>query len=213
MHVTFCSEDTGKADQVRFEYRVEVHLINAYCLNLACLERHNQIMKMTTDGTQNHPTNGCNPLDLEVERKLDPAFVKYYNEVINLKPATHQVPLKDVRANPEKYSAPWVTPVPETEFIRSRKIPSKDGYEIPVRIYHPDPAVFGEGPHGLHLNYHGKRDPKLKMLVLTCAIGGGFVFGGLGPDAKFCANISENVGLVVIDVNYRHCPGKGWISR
>jgi acetyl esterase/lipase len=163
---------------------------------------------MTTNGTQNPPTNGYNPLDLEVEKKLDPAFVKYYNEVINFKPATHQVPLKNVRANPERYAGPWVTPVPETERIRSRNIPSKDGYEIPVRIYHPDCAVSGEGPYGLHLNYHGKRDPKLKILVLTCTTGGGFVFGGLGPDAKFCANISEKVGLVVIDVNYRHCPGK-----
>ena len=37
--------------------------------------------------------------------------------------------------------------------------------------------------------------------------GGGFVFGGLQADAKFCATVQEKAGLVVVDVNYRHCPG------
>jgi hypothetical protein len=39
-------------------------------------------------------------------------------------------------------------------------------------------------------------------------LGGGFVFGSLEADAKFCMTVQERAGLVVVDVNYRHCPGK-----
>jgi hypothetical protein len=48
-----------------------------------------------------------NPLDPEIEKKLDPAFVKYYKQQIDIKPATHQVPLKQVRENPKDFIPPW----------------------------------------------------------------------------------------------------------
>jgi len=37
--------------------------------------------------------------------------------------------------------------------------------------------------------------------------GGGFVFGSFETDAKACGEIQEKVGLKVIDVGYRLCPG------
>lgn len=43
--------------------------------------------------------------------------------------------------------------------------------------------------------------------ALTEPLGGGFVFGSLDADSRFCMSIREQVGLTVVDVNYRHCPG------
>jgi acetyl esterase/lipase len=131
-----------------------------------------------------------NPLSPENEGKLDPAFVKYYNEVIDTKQAAHQVPLEEVRAHPQEWGPPWTVPVPDSDRIRPDTIPSKDGYQIPVRMYHPDPSNFGPGPYCVHLNFHG----------------GGFVYGGLVQDGKFCVTVQEQSGLLVIDINYRHCP-------
>jgi hypothetical protein len=37
--------------------------------------------------------------------------------------------------------------------------------------------------------------------------GGGFVFGSFETDAKACGEIQETIGLKVIDVGYRLCPG------
>jgi hypothetical protein len=102
---------------------------------------------------------GVNPLDPTVLEKLDPEFVKFYEEVIDTRPATHQIPLEEIRSNPTKWAAPWVVPVPEKESIRTRTIPSKDDHQVPVRIYHPDPEIFGQGPYSVHLNFHGTLSP------------------------------------------------------
>jgi len=98
---------------------------------------------------------GVNPLDPTILERLDPEFVKFYEEVIDTRPATHQVPLEEIRSNPAKWAAPWVDVIPEKESIQIRTIPSKDSYRVPVRIYHPDPEIFGQGPFGVHLNFHG----------------------------------------------------------
>jgi acetyl esterase/lipase len=42
---------------------------------------------------------------------------------------------------------------------------------------------------------------------ITLFTGGGFVFGNLETDAKACEEIQEKIGLKVIDVGYRLCPG------
>lgn len=38
--------------------------------------------------------------------------------------------------------------------------------------------------------------------------GGGFIFGDLSSDATFCKIVCERIGIVVVDVNYRLCPGE-----
>ena len=108
---------------------------------------------MATDGEA--LLRGYNPLDVEIEAKLDPEFMKYYNEVIDRKPSTHQVPLNEIRTNPQKFAAPGTVPIPENERIKDSIIKSMDGYDIPIRIYYPKPDSFGPGPHGVHLNFHG----------------------------------------------------------
>lgn len=37
--------------------------------------------------------------------------------------------------------------------------------------------------------------------------GGGFVLGGLWSESTLCQSMCDGAGVVVIDVNYRHCPG------
>lgn len=38
--------------------------------------------------------------------------------------------------------------------------------------------------------------------------GGGFVLGDLSTDSTLCLSMRDGAGIVVIDVNYRHCPGE-----
>ena len=37
--------------------------------------------------------------------------------------------------------------------------------------------------------------------------GGGFVLGNLSSESTLCLSMRE-AGVAVVDVNYRHCPGK-----
>lgn len=45
------------------------------------------------------------------------------------------------------------------------------------------------------------------------SLGGGFCFGDLTEDAQWCMAVCKQVGIIVVDVNYRLCPeskfGKG----
>ncbi|KAI0175525.1 alpha/beta-hydrolase [Hypoxylon sp. FL1284] len=126
--------------------------------------------------------------------KYDPEMVKY---VLATKesgiPAQHEVPIAEIRANPAKYAAAWSKDVSDYERVVESGVASKDGAKVPIMIYHPDPAKFGPGPYGLHLNFHG----------------GGFVLGSLTTDADLCLGMRD-AGVVVIDVNYRHCPETIW---
>ncbi|KAI1491826.1 Alpha/Beta hydrolase protein [Biscogniauxia mediterranea] len=109
-------------------------------------------------------------------------------------PAQHQVAIEEVRANPSKYAPPWAQDVTGWERVVDKEITSKDGAKVPVKIYHPDPSIFGQGPYGVHLNFHG----------------GGFVFGDLTHESQLCLSMRDGAGVVVIDVNYRHCPETIW---
>ncbi len=61
-----------------------------------------------------------------------------------------------------------------------------------MRVFEPDPAVYGEGEGGrpVYVNFHG----------------GGWVFGGLGTDFDFCKRLAHEVGVVAFDVDYRLSP-------
>jgi hypothetical protein len=44
--------------------------------------------------------------------------------------------------------------------------------------------------------------------VLTASKGGGYTLGDLTVDAELCMLIRNRVGITVIDIDYRLCPGK-----
>jgi hypothetical protein len=39
------------------------------------------------------------------------------------------------------------------------------------------------------------------------------VFGDLTSESHLCLSMRDGAGVVVIDVNYRHCPGKAYALR
>ncbi|KAH8897211.1 alpha/beta-hydrolase [Thozetella sp. PMI_491] len=105
-------------------------------------------------------------------------------------PPLESIPVEERRAHPEKYQPPWALDTTGFERVTEAEITSADGAKFPVKIYHPDPKVHGDGPYGVHLNFHG----------------GGFVMGSLLNESTICMSMRDGAGIVVIDVNYRHCP-------
>ncbi|KAI0397821.1 alpha/beta-hydrolase [Xylariaceae sp. FL0594] len=128
----------------------------------------------------------------ELLARYNPQVVKYVlaSMAPGMPPATHQVELSVVRAHPSTFRAPWQKDASAFERVAAAQFVSEDGVEIPVQVYHPDPARFGNGPYGVHLNFHG----------------GGFVFGDLTTESSLCLSMRDGAGVVVVDVNYRHCP-------
>lgn len=130
--------------------------------------------------------------------KYDPEAVRYIVDTTNEdRPAPHTVPIEELRADPAKFRSEWCEDPTGWERVNGYDVTSGDGTNIPVNVYHPDPAVHGKGPYGVHLNFHG----------------GGFVLGDLTAESTICRSMCDGAGVVVVDVNYRHCPeatfGKG----
>ena len=74
--------------------------------------------------------------------------------------------------------------------VTDRVIPGPDG-DLAVRIYRPGPAVpEGSGARPLIMNFHG----------------GGFVVGELRLADWLCSHVAQNVGAVVVSVDYRLAP-------
>lgn len=89
--------------------------------------------------------------------KYDPTIVEYIvkraQEGVT---EQHQIPIAEVRANPEKFRQPWALDTTGLERVVDRELISEDGAKIHVKVYYPDPAVWGDGPYGAHLNFHGE---------------------------------------------------------
>ncbi|KAI0482571.1 Alpha/Beta hydrolase protein [Xylariaceae sp. FL0804] len=109
-------------------------------------------------------------------------------------PAANEVPIEEVRANPARFAPPWARDVTGHERVADDAVTSADGACVPVKIYTPDPERFGAGPYAAHLNFHG----------------GGFVLGDLTTESQICQSMCDGAGVVVVDVNYRHCPETVW---
>lgn len=67
-------------------------------------------------------------------------------------------------------------------------VPTRDGSTIKVRSYRPTTSEADNLP--IYVHFHG----------------GGFFFGTLDSENATCASIAVDVGLVVVNVNYRHTP-------
>ncbi|RFU25091.1 hypothetical protein B7463_g11249, partial [Scytalidium lignicola] len=123
--------------------------------------------------------------------RFDPIYVEYYNKYNVDRLATHQVPIKDFRANPEKYTVSYGRDRVSAEGlnISDQICPVKDG-EITVRIFKRDSVTPVKAPRPVYINFHG----------------GGWVFGGLPTDFDFCKRIVQHLDCVVFDVDYRLAP-------
>ena len=89
--------------------------------------------------------------------KYDPAVVDYIVKSAQAgAPEQHKVPVEEIRANPDRFKFPWVLDTTGWERVVDRELTSEDGVKIPVKVYYPDPGVWGTGPYGVHLNFHGE---------------------------------------------------------
>ena len=120
--------------------------------------------------------------------RLDPEWVSLWNEHGRHQYRADEVSVAQYRQDPKAYSftyAAWDGPsvFHEEEF----DVPvSKPSGTVRVRVYTPE----GRGPFPVHFNYHG----------------GGWVLGGLQSEAAWCRSICNDVGIKVIDVDYRMAP-------
>ncbi|OAA65811.1 Alpha/beta hydrolase fold-3 [Niveomyces insectorum RCEF 264] len=130
--------------------------------------------------------------------RLSNAFVDYFVTEVVAKLPTQFVTMEEIRAHPDRFrariavdSSPGTGAFPR---VADYTLASETDHALfAVRVYHPDPAEHGTGPYPVHLNFHG----------------GGFVLGDLQNEAQLCLSMRE-AGVVVVDVNYRHCPETIW---
>lgn len=73
--------------------------------------------------------------------------------------------------------------------ILNHSIPTRDGSSIEARSYRPVSKKAGE-----------------KLPVYLYFHGGGFFFGTLNSEDATCAALAAEIGIVVLNVNYRHTP-------
>lgn len=100
-----------------------------------------------------------NPLDAippPILSKLSPDFIDYYATVLSQIPPAQAVTIEQVRAHPEKFRAAIALDSSAYPRVKDYTLASQDGETFPVRVYHPDPDVHGQGPYGVHLNFHGR---------------------------------------------------------
>ncbi|KAM3074809.1 hypothetical protein ACMFMG_008223 [Clarireedia jacksonii] len=149
--------------------------------------------------------------------RFDPVFAAYHSHYSAGRLATHQVPIEEMRAHPQKYliaygraTAPDVhaitnlqcpvspaCPKPIRKSRAQEQSEEKEKDSITIRIFEPSPDLDSEGnqkKRPVYINYHG----------------GGWVFGGLENDFEFCKRLVKELGCVVFDVDYRLAPEYPW---
>ncbi|RVX72950.1 hypothetical protein B0A52_03303 [Exophiala mesophila] len=131
-----------------------------------------------------------NSIPDELASRFDPVYVEYYNKYNVGRLATHQVDIREYRANPLKYTILYGRADGGEVFrVTEQKCAVKDG-EINVRIFEPGPMSVDEPLRPAYVNYHG----------------GGWTFGSLAMDDPYCRMICREVGAVCFDIEYRLAP-------
>ncbi|TPX11676.1 uncharacterized protein E0L32_007655 [Thyridium curvatum] len=153
----------------------------------------------TASAPSGSPASPTDAIPRHILDRLDPEFIQFFIDVQSKVPPAQDMTIELVRASPEKFRAPCALDTSGYERVKDYEVASKDGARFPVRVYSPDPARFGEGPYPVHLNFH-----------VELPAGGGFVLGDLMSEASLCLSMRDGAGVVIVDVNYRHCPETVW---
>ncbi|PTB69007.1 alpha/beta-hydrolase, partial [Trichoderma citrinoviride] len=125
------------------------------------------------------------PLHPSMEGKLDPAFVKLYNDNVATKPPK-PINLEQLRKGYSVLYSYGTAPAPEVGRVYDDVIPLADGTQLPVRVYEPERP----GPWPVHVDFHG----------------GGWGLGDLDSESHICRHYCKKANVAVIDVAYRLVP-------
>lgn len=141
--------------------------------------------KITEDNGTTTRHEALQPIHPSMIDRLDPVFVKLYNENVA------NTPIKpiDLAALRKSYSVLYsygTAPAPDVARIYDSKISIDGDVELDVRVYEPD----APGPWPVHVSYHG----------------GGWGLGDLDTEAHICKHICHKAKVAVIDVAYRLVP-------
>ncbi|OBT71042.1 hypothetical protein VF21_10621 [Pseudogymnoascus sp. 05NY08] len=139
--------------------------------------------KSQSNGQGHH--EALNPIHPDMLERLDPTFVKLYNDNVANTP---NAPI-DLAFLRTKYSVLYsygTGPAPDVGRIYDSKIPLDDGAELDIRIYEPSSS----GPWPVHIDFHG----------------GGWGLGDLDTESHICKHICHKANVAVIDVAYRLVP-------
>ncbi|PQE24653.1 AB hydrolase superfamily protein [Rutstroemia sp. NJR-2017a WRK4] len=138
--------------------------------------------------------------------RFDPIFAAYHTHYSAGRLATHQIPIEEMRKNPQKYQVVYGRAIaPDVHAITNLRCPvapakpkigeGEETRSITVRVFEPKMDADGKGKkRPIYVNYHG----------------GGWVFGGLETDFEFCKRLVNELGCVVFDVDYRLAPEYPW---
>lgn len=67
---------------------------------------------------------------------------------------------------------------------------------------------IGALPGAFEFSWYVAKRVRLAEYEADMITGGGFVLGGLSNESTLCMSMCDGAGVAVVDVNYRHCPGK-----
>ncbi|KAI3397304.1 hypothetical protein diail_11036 [Diaporthe ilicicola] len=141
-----------------------------------------------------------NPLHPSVVDKIDPDFARIYNSHQASTLRADQVSYEEYNKDRAKYTFPTYKvegPCPDVGSTTVHTIPATEPVgEIAVQIIKPTSDAISKGG----LSQNGRLPAYLDFH------GGGFVIGNLATDEVFCKNTAQEVGCVVVNVEYRTSP-------
>lgn len=89
-----------------------------------------------------------------IAAKLDPDVLQYLVELLQLRGLPpFDLPVQQMRVEGRP---PCSLDTSGHARVTNRACRSQDDVDIPLRVYHPDPAKHGSGPYPAHLNFHGE---------------------------------------------------------
>jgi acetyl esterase/lipase len=136
------------------------------------------------------PPPMLNSIPSELITRFEPAYIDYFMKYNVGRLQSHQVPIGKYRKDPAKFTTPYArSPTRDVYRVTEQKCPV-EGAEITIRIFEPKSWKQGDKLFPVYVNYHG----------------GGWTWGGLESDDPFCRIVTDEVGCVTFDVDYRLAP-------
>ncbi|CUM63815.1 uncharacterized protein PRCAT00001399001 [Priceomyces carsonii] len=129
-----------------------------------------------------------NPIHPSMIDKMDPDFIKLYNEHVANTP-NKPIDLPLLRKNYSKIYSYGTGPSPDIKDVKDIHFKSSDGYNVRLRVYTPN-GVKDNVKLPVHIDFHG----------------GGWGLGDLDTESHIIKHYVELAQIAVVDVDYRLVP-------